>query len=89
MLLHIRLIPTDDLLPTLPVSSSWGRLHLHQPPLTAATRVARRVDAFRVALELCPADGAGPDVLVGDGVGVFGGDGDVAVSEGVRDFLGP
>ena len=40
-------------------------------------------------LEFCAAEGADPDVLVGDGVSVLGGDDYVTVGEGVGDFLGP
>jgi len=39
--------------------------------------VSHRIDGTRMALELRRAGSAGPDVFVGDGVGVFGCDVDV------------
>ena len=42
-----------------------------------------------MALELHAAGRAGPDVFVVDGVGVLGGDADVAGGEGEGDALGP
>ena len=47
------------------------------------------IDGARVSLEFEAAEGAGPDVFVGDGVGVLGGDVDVEVGEEVGCFSGP
>lgn len=51
--------------------------------------MARGVNGFGVAGEFSGAGCAGPDVFVGDGVGVFGGYGDGAVGKGAGDFVGP
>ena len=48
--------------------------------------MARRIDGLGVALVFGAAGGAGPDVFVGDGVGVFGGYFDAAVGEGAGAF---
>ena len=47
------------------------------------------IDRFAMALVFDAARGAGPDVFVGNGVGVFGGDVDILVGERRGAFLGP
>ena len=49
----------------------------------------RGVDGFRMALELGRTGDAGPDVFVGDGVGVFCCDVDVLGCEGCGEFVCP